>query len=148
MRNAGAWVSSRVFSIPLVSGAASRSPGLVVFECTPLYGADDEIEKCIFFQTRKKWELVSHRNFCVEKYGVLDGCARLREVTETFPDDQHFIPSVLFILRRYRMICDTRYVAARCEPTAALTRDRPTITRRKVPQDPMRHFLCHQKQRT
>ena len=55
MPNAGAWVSERVFSIPLVSGAASRSPGLVVFECTPLYGVDDdEIEKCVLFQTGKK----------------------------------------------------------------------------------------------
>lgn len=77
MPNAGAWVSERVFSIPLVPGAASRSPGLVMFECTPLYGVDDEIEK---------------------KYQVLDDCARLREVIETFPDDRHFIPSVLFIL--------------------------------------------------
>ncbi|KAF8489184.1 hypothetical protein F5888DRAFT_1796223 [Russula emetica] len=77
MPNAGAWVSEQVFSIPLLPGATSRSPGLVVFECTPLYSVDDEIEK---------------------KYRVLDDCARLREVIETFPDDRHFIPSVLFIL--------------------------------------------------
>ena len=32
------------------------------------------------------------------KYRVLDDCAQLREVIETFPDDRHFIPSVLFIL--------------------------------------------------
>ena len=32
------------------------------------------------------------------KYRVLDDCARLREVIETFPEDRHFIPSVLFIL--------------------------------------------------
>ncbi|KAH9986845.1 SAC3/GANP/Nin1/mts3/eIF-3 p25 family-domain-containing protein [Russula vinacea] len=77
MPNDGAWVSERVFSIPLAAGAASRSPGLVVFECTPLHGVDDEIER---------------------KYRVLDDCARLREVIETFPEDRHFIPSVLFIL--------------------------------------------------
>ncbi|KAH9987627.1 hypothetical protein BJV74DRAFT_494229 [Russula compacta] len=77
MPNSGAWVSERVFSIPLAHGAPSHSPGLVVFECSPLHGVDDEIEK---------------------KYRVLDDCARLREVIETFPEDRHFIPSVLFIL--------------------------------------------------
>jgi hypothetical protein len=49
----GAWVSERVFTIPLVPGAASCSPGLVVFECTPSYGVDDEIEKYVLFQTGK-----------------------------------------------------------------------------------------------
>jgi hypothetical protein len=97
MPNAGAWVSERVFSIPLVPGATSRSPGLVVLECTPLYGVDDDIEKCVLFQTGKKWELMSRGDLC-RKYRVLDDCARLREVIETFPDDRHFIPSVLFIL--------------------------------------------------
>ena len=32
------------------------------------------------------------------KYRILDDCARLREVVEMFPEDRHFIPSVLFIL--------------------------------------------------
>lgn len=32
------------------------------------------------------------------KYRILDDCARLREVIEMFPQDRHFIPSVLFIL--------------------------------------------------
>jgi hypothetical protein len=32
------------------------------------------------------------------KYRVLDDCARLREVIETFPEDRHFIPSIFFIL--------------------------------------------------
>jgi len=50
---------------------------LVVFECSPLHGVDDDIEK---------------------KYRVLDDCARLREVIETFPEGRYFIPSVLFIL--------------------------------------------------
>jgi hypothetical protein len=96
MPNAGAWVSERVFSIPLVPGAASRSPGLVVFECTPSYGVDDEIEKYVLSQTWKKnWGIDVTRR---RKYQVLDDCARLREVIETLPDDRHFIPSVLFIL--------------------------------------------------
>ncbi len=49
MPNAGAWVSERVFSIPLAPGAASLSAGLVVFECTPLHGVDDGVEKCVLF---------------------------------------------------------------------------------------------------
>ena len=32
------------------------------------------------------------------KYRILDDCARLREAIEMFPQDRHFIPSVLFIL--------------------------------------------------
>lgn len=97
MPSAGAWVSERVFSIPLVPGAASRSPGLVVFECTSLYGVDDEIERCVLFQTVRKRKLMSHGDLH-RKYRVLDDCARLREVIETLPDDRHFIPSILFIL--------------------------------------------------
>ncbi|KAI0260588.1 SAC3/GANP/Nin1/mts3/eIF-3 p25 family-domain-containing protein [Gloeopeniophorella convolvens] len=59
----GAWASEHVFAIPLAPDAESRSPGLVVFECTTLHGVDDEIEK---------------------KFRVLDDCARLREIIETF----------------------------------------------------------------
>jgi hypothetical protein len=51
--NSGAWVSERVFSIPLAPHAAAHSPGLVVFECSPLHGVDDEIEKCVVFGHRK-----------------------------------------------------------------------------------------------
>ncbi|KAI9457223.1 SAC3/GANP/Nin1/mts3/eIF-3 p25 family-domain-containing protein [Lactarius psammicola] len=77
MPDSGTWASENVFSIPLAPGADSRSPGLVIFECSPLHGLEDEIEK---------------------KYRILDDCARLREVVEKFPEDRHFIPSVLFIL--------------------------------------------------
>src|SRR5579863_6445668 len=35
---------------------------------------------------------------CIRKYRVLDDCARLREVIETFPEDRHFIPSIFFVL--------------------------------------------------
>jgi hypothetical protein len=76
--NASVWVSERVYSIPLVPGAASRSP---------LYGVDDEIEKCVLFPNWKKRELMSHDDLH-RKYRVLDDCARLREVIETFPDDR------------------------------------------------------------
>jgi nuclear mRNA export protein SAC3 len=34
----------------------------------------------------------------VRKYRILDDCARLREVIAAFPEDRHFIPSILFIL--------------------------------------------------
>jgi hypothetical protein len=47
MPKSGAWVSERVFTIPLAPDAASRSPGLVVFECSPLHGVNDEIEKYV-----------------------------------------------------------------------------------------------------
>jgi len=51
--NSGAWTSERVFSVPLAPRAASHSPGLVVFECSPLHGVDDEIEKCVISEKKK-----------------------------------------------------------------------------------------------
>jgi len=45
--NSGVWASDRVFSILLAPHVASHSPGLVVFESSPLHGVDDEIEKCV-----------------------------------------------------------------------------------------------------
>jgi hypothetical protein len=98
MPNSGAWVSERAFSIPLVPHAASsRSPGLVVFECSPLHGVDDEIEKCVFCCSNRNTKGKGSRDLC-RKYRVLDDCARLREVIDTLPEDRHFIPSILFIL--------------------------------------------------
>ena len=47
MPSSGSWASEHVFSIPLAPGADSRSPGLVIFECSPLHGLEDEIEKCV-----------------------------------------------------------------------------------------------------
>ncbi len=157
MPNAGAWVSERVFSIPLAPGAASHSPGLVVFECTPLHSVDDEIERCAFVSNQGKHkEIDVSRDFC-RKYRILDDCARLREVIETFPDDRHFIPSVLFILWNEdeletlpddlrRMVRCT--LQSGCESRAALTRDRSMITRRRALQNPTRLLLCHRRQRT
>ncbi len=40
----------------------------------------------------------AHPPYSSRKYRILDDCARLREVVEKFPEDRHFIPSVLFIL--------------------------------------------------
>jgi len=76
MPKSGSWASEHVFSIPLAPHAASHSPGLVVFESSPLHGVDE----------------------IGMKYRVLDDCARLREVIETFPEDRHFNPSILFVL--------------------------------------------------
>ena len=47
MPKSGAWVSERVFTISLAPDVVSRSPGLVVFECSPLHGVNDEIEKYV-----------------------------------------------------------------------------------------------------
>ncbi|KAI0052842.1 hypothetical protein FA95DRAFT_1482965, partial [Auriscalpium vulgare] len=74
----GTWLSERVFSIPLTPGdEESSSPGLIVFECSPLGDIDDEIEK---------------------KFCILEDCARLRDIVEALPEDRHFIPSILFIV--------------------------------------------------
>lgn len=48
----GSWVSDSVFTIPLSSGvsngpAESGSPGVIVFECTPLSDVSDNIEKYV-----------------------------------------------------------------------------------------------------
>ncbi|ETW76545.1 hypothetical protein HETIRDRAFT_460814 [Heterobasidion irregulare TC 32-1] len=73
----GRWATERIFSIPLKPGDESaESPGLIVFECSPLEGIEDEIER---------------------KYRILDDCSRLREVVEALPEDRHFVPSILFI---------------------------------------------------
>ncbi|KAJ2912862.1 hypothetical protein MD484_g7546, partial [Candolleomyces efflorescens] len=74
----GNWISENVFSIPLekesVSGKAY--PGTVVFECSPVEGVDDELER---------------------KYRVLDDCARLRDIVKSFPSRRYFVPSILFV---------------------------------------------------
>lgn len=46
--DSGKWVSETVFSMPLVPrkvAQASDFPGLIVFECTPLEGVTDDIER-------------------------------------------------------------------------------------------------------
>ncbi|RXW14883.1 hypothetical protein EST38_g10970 [Candolleomyces aberdarensis] len=76
--DSGSWLSESVFSIPLekesVSGKAH--PGVVVFECSPVEGVEDELEK---------------------KYRVLDDCSRLRDIVKSFPARRYYVPSVLFI---------------------------------------------------
>ncbi|PIL32442.1 hypothetical protein GSI_05144 [Ganoderma sinense ZZ0214-1] len=75
----GNWVSENVFSIPAFKKPEGQgSPGLIVFERTPLEGVEDEIEK---------------------KYRVIDDCARLRDVLEALPppERKHYVPCLLVI---------------------------------------------------
>ncbi len=97
MPDSGAWASEQVFSVPLAPGAESRSPGLVVFECSPLHGLEDEIEKCVDSVFYRTCYLITY-TIPSRKYRIVDDCARLREIVAMFPQDRHFIPSVLFIL--------------------------------------------------
>jgi nuclear mRNA export protein SAC3 len=45
----GTWASNQVFSIPLVEKSDTQEdldcPGLIMFECTPMDGMTDEIER-------------------------------------------------------------------------------------------------------
>ncbi|KAH9896060.1 SAC3/GANP/Nin1/mts3/eIF-3 p25 family-domain-containing protein [Cubamyces lactineus] len=76
----GHWVSENVFCIPAFDPPVQHqgSPGLIVFERSPLEGVDDEIER---------------------KYRVIDDCARLRDILETRlpPDQEHYTPCLLVI---------------------------------------------------
>ncbi|ESK91807.1 nuclear export factor [Moniliophthora roreri MCA 2997] len=74
----GSWVSESVFSIPILpeSGAGTGYPGVLVFECSPLDGLEDELER---------------------KYRILDDCSRFRDIVKSFPARRHFAPSVLVI---------------------------------------------------
>ena len=55
----GKWVSENVFSIPAFSKSEGQSsPGLIVFERTPLEGVDDEIEKYVIYQISIDTELI------------------------------------------------------------------------------------------
>ncbi|KAG5735430.1 SAC3 family protein 1 [Termitomyces sp. T112] len=72
----GDWVSEAVFSIPLTQTTDSDSPGLIIFERTPLEGVADELER---------------------KYRILDDCSRLRDIVQAFPPKRRFLPSLLII---------------------------------------------------
>ncbi|PBK64702.1 hypothetical protein ARMSODRAFT_961874 [Armillaria solidipes] len=75
----GRWMGENVFSIPLKpSGAQSAlaSPGVIIFECTPLEGITDDLER---------------------KYRLLDDCSRLRDIIKSLPENRHYVPSLLAI---------------------------------------------------
>jgi len=45
----GQWNTENIFAIPLKSsGDSPNSPGVIVFECTPLEGVVDEIERYLY----------------------------------------------------------------------------------------------------
>ncbi|KAI0707481.1 SAC3/GANP/Nin1/mts3/eIF-3 p25 family-domain-containing protein [Cerioporus squamosus] len=77
--SSGRWISETVFSIPAFKKPqAQDSPGLIVFERTPVEGVDDDIEK---------------------KYRVLDDCARLRDIISALPpaEERRYDPCLLVI---------------------------------------------------
>ncbi|KAJ6611001.1 hypothetical protein B0H10DRAFT_2058094 [Mycena sp. CBHHK59/15] len=80
----GQWESETVFSIPVVATPPRNPaahptgyPGVIVFECTPLEGVEDDLER---------------------KYRVLDDCSRLRDIVKTLPVKRHFVPSLLLFV--------------------------------------------------
>lgn len=95
--SSGRWISETVFSIPAFKQPeAQGSPGLIVFERTPLEGVDDEIERCVPWCIEDGVRrLIRH----FRKYRVLDDCARLRDVISALPppEERHFMPCLLVI---------------------------------------------------
>ena len=78
--SSGTWFSDKIFQIGAATSTAragGRSPGLIIFECTPFEDLEDELEM---------------------KYRILDDCARLREILLMLPEGRHFKPSLLMIL--------------------------------------------------
>ncbi|KAJ6571869.1 hypothetical protein B0H19DRAFT_1131654 [Mycena capillaripes] len=80
----GKWETETVFSIPVMSAPQPNSassldgyPGVIVFECTPLEGVEDDLER---------------------KYRVLDDCSRLRDIIKALPEKRHFVPSLLLFV--------------------------------------------------
>ncbi|KAK1222339.1 actin cytoskeleton and mitosis protein [Marasmius sp. AFHP31] len=82
MPESGSWVSGAegVFSISFRPTSTTPKqeghPGLIVFECTPLDGVDDELER---------------------KYRILDDCSRLRDLIKTLPRQRYFVPALLVV---------------------------------------------------
>lgn len=96
----GRWVSENVFCIHAFDAPEQQgSPGLIIFERSPLEGVEDEIERsvrlCTWFLRRN----MSNDVVGCRKYRVLDDCARLRGILETRlpPDEQRFVPCLLVI---------------------------------------------------
>ncbi|KAJ7847838.1 hypothetical protein B0H14DRAFT_2260240, partial [Mycena olivaceomarginata] len=81
----GQWEPGNMFSIPVASKpplllipdstTAEGYPGVIVFECTPLEGVEDELER---------------------KYRVLNDCSPLRDIIKALPERWHFVPSRFF----------------------------------------------------
>ncbi|TFK81944.1 hypothetical protein K466DRAFT_590907 [Polyporus arcularius HHB13444] len=101
--SSGRWISETVFSIPAFKEPqAEDSPGLIVFERTPVEGVDDEIEK---------------------KYRVLDDCARLRDIINALPpaEERRYDPCLLVI--NWSEVEDSEKTRDLVEMTHQLVRD-------------------------
>jgi len=60
----GWWESDTVFSIPLSRNNASSSlgfPGLIIFECTPLEGVTDDLERFVCLTCLSRHTLTSEQ---------------------------------------------------------------------------------------
>lgn len=75
--DSGKWVDN-MFWIPVGEGMRSTKehPGLILFECSPLEGMEDEIER---------------------KYRVLDDCSRLRDAVRSLPAGRYYDTSIVFL---------------------------------------------------
>lgn len=95
MPASGQWISEAIFSIPLADNrASSYSPGLIVFERTPLEGISDAIDRYFYPLV---YILLRTYLLLTRKYRVLDDCSRLRDIVGTLPSRRHFVPSLLII---------------------------------------------------
>lgn len=99
--HSGEWISDSVFSMPAIphngDGRLSLgSPGLVIFERSPLEGIPDSIERLVML-----FVSLCPMDSCVysRKYRVLDDCARLRDIVEGLASDSksRFLPSLLIM---------------------------------------------------
>ncbi len=98
---AGQWVSKVVFSIPLDSRPQQpelpESPGLILFERTPLGDIDDPIERSV---PRGLAICTSSDRNLTRKYRVLDDCSRLRDIVDTLrsgTDMHRYLPVLLVV---------------------------------------------------
>ena len=99
MPESGQWASEAVFSIPVaptIHVDKSGFPGLIVFECTPLEGVTDDLERFDIHFIAMTYGF-SNRRFESRKYRILDDCSRLRDIIKSFPPKRHFLPSLLVL---------------------------------------------------
>jgi hypothetical protein len=98
----GSWVSDSIFAIPLSSEVSSGSilsdsPGVIVFECTPLSDVADNLEKYVYISDALlKIPFLTNAIFS-RKYRILDDCSRLRNIIKALPVKRRYIPSLLII---------------------------------------------------
>jgi hypothetical protein len=91
----GQWESDNVFAIPLSPNDATSfsSPGVIIFECTPLEGVTDELERYSYLPISP----AAYLQLECRKFRILEDCARLRSVVKALPRARHFIVSLLVL---------------------------------------------------